>query len=249
MASDTYRLLARYYDHLFEEGPAFARARRTVLGPVWRQVQSACDLCCGTGTFAVEIAQRGIEMFALDLSPDMIAATRKKARAAGVKVTAAVADMRAFRLPHPVDLITCEYDAVNHVPQRRDLARVCRSAARALNPGGYFAFDVNNRDAFLTIWANTWFIEKDPVALVMRGSYEYPAMRAMVDVEWFVRQGKLWKRYHEHIEEVCWTADEIRRALEEAGFDDIQEWDAAPFFRSPFTLPGNRTFWRARRRG
>jgi len=249
VASDTYHLLARYYDHLFEEGPAFGRARRVILGPLWKKVHTVCDLCCGTGTFALEMARRGKRTYALDLSPEMVRATKRKAKAAGLAIHAATADMRRFTLPEPVDLITCEYDALNHVPRRADLAAVLRAAARALKPGGHFAFDVNNKDAFATIWSNTWFIDKDPVALIMRGHYQYGTLRAGVDVEWFVRHGKTWRRHHEHIDEVCWSADEMRAALTAAGFDDIQEWDAAPFFRSPYTLPGNRTFWRARRAG
>jgi len=52
--------------------------------------------------------------------------------------------MRTFCLPEPVDLVTCEYNALNHLPQKADLARTVRAVARALRPGGYFYFDVNN---------------------------------------------------------------------------------------------------------
>ncbi len=46
-----YKLLAEYYDRLFDFGaPWSERARQTVLGRILPDIESACDLCCGTGT-------------------------------------------------------------------------------------------------------------------------------------------------------------------------------------------------------
>jgi SAM-dependent methyltransferase len=247
MSSDTYRWLAKYYDLLFEYPGGFDDAREHVLGKILPGVESACDLCCGTGRTAIRLASRGIKMFALDLSPDMCRLAREKARKAGLRVKVMRGDMRAFRLPQAVDLITCECDGLNHLPRKQDLSQVVRCAARALQGGGHFFFDVNNRLAFERIWSNTWFFDKDPVAMVMHGEHEAGTDKAWTDVEWFVREGKSWKRHHEHVEEVCWTAAEIRRALKEAGFHRIRNWDAAPFFDDAVTVPGNRTFWLARR--
>jgi SAM-dependent methyltransferase len=247
MAS-SYKWLARYYDHLFEFRRPFEKAREVVIGPILADVMSACDLCCGTGTAAIKLALRGIKTYGVDLSPDMCRITRDKARSAGVAVRVIRADMRNFRLPQPVDLVTCEFDALNHVPRRSDLRRVLKAVSAALVPGGYFVFDVNNRRAFEQVWCSTWFVDKDPVAAVMHGGHEPGSDRAYTDIEWFVRGGKCWRRYHEHVEEVCWTATEIRTALANIGFDHIRRWDAAPFFDDAVTRPGYRTFWRASKR-
>lgn len=248
MPSDTYRWLALYYDHLFHNDIATRRAHRAILTPLLPQVKSACDLCCGTGTLAVKLAAKGITTTAVDLSPDMCRLTREKARAQGVKLKVIRADMRTFTLAAPVDLVTCEYDAINHVPRRSDLRRVVTAVQRALRPRGYFVFDANNRRAFETLWAHTWFLERDPVALVMQGAHRPGSDRASVNVEWFVRHGEMWKRYHERIDEVCWAEGEIRDTLDAAGFDVLQTWDASQFFRDGVTLPGNRTHWLARLR-
>ncbi|MBL8179726.1 MAG: class I SAM-dependent methyltransferase [Bryobacterales bacterium] len=248
MPSDTYRWLALYYDRLFEFRRPFDVARQYIVAPLLHEVRSACDLCCGTGTLALDLAQSGIRVYAVDLSPDMVRIARRKVRAAGLPVRVLRADMRDFRLPQPVDLITCEFDALNHVPTKGDLRKVLRCAARALRPGGYFTFDVNNLAAFEHIWSKTWFIDRDPVAIVMRGNHRRGSSRASIDVEWFIRKGKVWTRHHEHIEEVCWTPAEIRQAFTAAGFDHVRCWDAAPFFNDGMTSPGCRTFWRARKK-
>jgi len=132
------------------------------------------------------LAQRGIKVYGVDLSPVMCRLARSKARRAGANVNISPADMRTFRLPEPVDLITCEFDAVNHVPRKSDLARVASAVARALRPGGYFYFDVNNRLAFQKIWPGTSWFEKPGVVMVMRGAYDERRDKGLTDVEWFV---------------------------------------------------------------
>jgi len=244
-----YRWLAEYYDILFESfrGPLRA-ARRDVLAAILPQVKSACDLACGTGTTALELARRGIRMYGVDLSERMCRLARAKARRAGVGLRVIRADMRSFRLPQPVDLVTCEYDAINHVPKRSDLRRVAQCVAAALAPGGWFFFDVNNALGFRQYWSgNVWF-EKPGVAVVMRNGHSPRGERAWSDVEWFIRSGRSWRRLHERVEEISWRPAEIRSALRHAGFGPIRARDATPYFaRNPSIGPGCRTIWLARK--
>ena len=249
-ANRPYTLLAKYYDQLFTFAQPWGEtARQRLLGPILPRLESACDLACGTGTTALTLAGKGIRMFAVDLSPVMCRLAREKARRARLPLCVLKADMRAFRLPEPVGLVSCEFDALNHVPRKADLALVAKAVARALRPGGYFYFDVNNRLAFEKAWPLTWWIEKPGVAVVMHGGYDRKRDRAWSDVEWFIRDGSCWRRRHERVEEVCWTSAEIRRALREAGFGQVRAWDAAPFFKNdPAIRPGYRTFYLARKR-
>jgi len=241
-----YRYLAKYYDQVFGFAASWSEpARRAIVEPLLPEVASACDLCCGTGTTAVALARRGIRTFAVDLSPGMCRAAREKA----VEVRVLRSDMRTFRLPGRVDLVTCEFDALNHVPEEEDLAAVARSVARALRPGGHFYFDLNNSPAFRRLWPGTWFVDTPGVAMVMHGGYDRERDRAWSAVEWFICEGSLWRRRTEKVREVCWTAAEVRTTLREAGFDRIRAWDAERFFRrtDPAIRPGFRTFYLARK--
>jgi len=244
---EPYRWIAKYYDHLFEFRRPFDTAHETTILPLLEKVTSACDLCCGTGTTALNFANLGIPTYAVDLSPEMCRQARAKARKTGLPLRVIEADMRDFNLPHPVDLVTCEFDALNHVPRTSDLNRVLRSVHRALNPGGHFVFDVNTLYAFQQIWNRTWVIDKDPVVMIMRSSHKPGTRKATATVDWFIRQGKVWKRHQERVSEVCWDPQEMKDALTHAGFEKIRTWDAARFFNDALTLPGCRTFWRARK--
>jgi hypothetical protein len=157
--------------------------------------------------------------------------------------------MRDFRLPEPVDLILSEYDAINHVPRRSDFRRVALAVARALNPGGWFFFDVNNLAAFDKYWRGNWWIEKPGIILAMRNGHNLKRRKAWCDCEWFVQEGRLWRRHTERVEEVCWTADEIHDVLTAAGFTQVQLWDATPFCKGDgITTEGCRSFVLARKR-
>ena len=117
--------------------------------------------------------------------------------------------------------------------------------------GGHFFFDVNNRLAFEKVWPGVWWIEKPGVVLVMRGGWvDRDGVGGRTDIEWFVREGNLWRRRHEHVEQVAWSAAEMRRAMREAGFDRVRAFDATPFFTGdPKIGPGCRTFYLARKAG
>jgi len=248
-AAVPYRWLAEYYDRIFGGMTGWLdEARERVLGSILPRVGSACDLACGPGRTALLLAGRGIETFAVDLSPWMCRLARAGARSAGARVRVLRADMRDFRLPKPVDLVLCEFDALNHVPRHSDLGRVARAVARALRPGGHFYFDVNNRLAFEQVWPGTWWIDKPGVAMVMHGGADPAHDKAWTDIELFIQEGSRWRRRHERVEEVCWSAARMRAALRGAGFDRLRAWDAAPLLTgNPVIRPGHRTFYLARK--
>ncbi len=242
-----YRWLAQYYDELFSSlRLPINSARERVLGRILPHVETACDLACGTGTTALILARRGIKTYAVDLSPLMCRLAREKARRARLSVQVLRGDMRSFQLPESVDLITCEFDALNHVPRRADLRKVAKAVGRALRPGGHFFFDVNNSLGFQRYWSGTVWFENPGVAVVMRNGHNGQADRAWIDIEWFIRDGSCWRRHYERVEEVCWDSDEIRRIFLATGFDQLRGWDAAPFFKNnPLIGRGCRTIYLA----
>jgi len=250
---DPYATLAAHYDAFFSfHREWFQSARNRILHHVFPTLESACDLACGTGRAALTLAARGIRTYALDSSPAMCRLARANAREARATLRAPLtvhqADMRDFSLPRAVDLILCNGDAVNHLPRRAGLALAARSAARALRPGGYYFFDVNNWRAFERLWPQTMLLERPGVALLIRGSNDPRRRRGISESHWFLQQpaNGLWLRHSERLEEVCWTPGEIRSTLRRAGFTTIRAFDSARFAGPGLTQPGCRTFYLAR---
>lgn len=68
------------------------------------------DLGCGTGTLAVLLAGLGYEVTANDISHEMVARTRQKAKSAGVDVEVAVGDASEPNLPErSVDVVVVRH--------------------------------------------------------------------------------------------------------------------------------------------
>lgn len=221
-----YSVLSRFYDQFFApHRKVFRRSREQALGQMLPRIRSACDLCCGTGATAIELSGPERVVFAVDASADMCRIARQKARRQGASVRVIRADMRTFRLPEPVDLITCEFDAINHLPKPSDLQRVTGAVSRALRPGGFFFFDVNTQRALREMWPRCWFAETPRAVLVSHGGYHARRNAAWSNLEWFLPAAGAWQRFTECYREVCWRDAEIRRSLRRAGFAHVQLWD------------------------
>jgi predicted TPR repeat methyltransferase len=97
----------------------------------------ALDLGCGTGLVAEALRTQCDAIVGVDLSPAMAAAARRKNVYADV-VVGDLIDFLATQPERSCDLIVAG-DALVYLA---DLAPVCCAAARALAPGGLFAFTV-----------------------------------------------------------------------------------------------------------
>lgn len=244
-----YRLLARFYDQLAPYALGMNRyARRKILGRILSRVRSVCELGCGTGDTALDLARRGLTVYAVDYSPTMCRLTHEKARRARLPVRVIRSDMRSFRLPELVDLVLCEFSSLNHVAPR-NLAPVFGRVARALRPGGYFSFDVNTVKSFEELPQMKEKMEAPRFVVFMTGDLDRRRRRARLNLDWFVRAGRAWRRHREHVDHTWWTDAEIRRALRRAGFGRVRVWDG-PQVRPPGlkARPGFDTYYLARKR-
>jgi len=263
MRNRPFGLLARFYDRILVGTDAMNRhARGKVLGKRFAAARVVCDLACGSGETAIELARLGRRVYAVDNSEEFLRIVREKARKSGVRVRTLRADMRSFRLPEGVDLLVCEFAALNALDRRTELPKVFRAVARALRPGRTFAFDVNTPLSFRTqVPAGHW-METPEFKLVMHGSCEDGGLRAPLHLEWFLPKGETFGRVQgfgkrtqtcRHVREtivhVSWTDKEIRRELARAGFVEIRTFDGADVRPKAVKTPrGTDLYFRAVKR-
>jgi SAM-dependent methyltransferase len=105
------------------------------------QFRSAADVGCGTGLFACYLNQCwGVPVFGVDRSREMLAVATRNCTS--VNVCFLQQDIRCLRLPYPVDLITANFDTMNHLLNGPDLRSAFRRILENLRSGGHFIFDL-----------------------------------------------------------------------------------------------------------
>lgn len=108
--------------------------------------KTAMDLGCGTGILCQLLQENGIRASGMDFSSGMI----EIARNANANIDYQVADMVTFCPDAQFDLVTCTGDALNHIPLLTDVEKIFQNVYRYTAPGGYFIFDILNRNEVST---------------------------------------------------------------------------------------------------
>jgi 2-polyprenyl-3-methyl-5-hydroxy-6-metoxy-1,4-benzoquinol methylase len=179
---------------------------------------------CGTGTLALELAQRGHRVVGTDLSEAMIAVARKKDP--NGTVSWHVADITTVDLTgqdEPFDLVTCVADTLNHLESLDQWEQAFRRLAAHLRSGGFLFLDVmtcrglERLDKFVVE-------ERDGRMLVVAIVYEATARRSTVKVTSFApRPGTgLFERASETITEWGQPVSSILERLVSAGFHSVE---------------------------
>jgi SAM-dependent methyltransferase len=105
------------------------------------QFCSAADIGCGTGLFACYLSQCwGVPVFGVDRSPEMLRVATRNCR--DMNVCFLQQDIRCLRLPCPVDLMTANFDTMNHLLTGPELRLAFRRVWKNLRPRGHFIFDL-----------------------------------------------------------------------------------------------------------
>jgi SAM-dependent methyltransferase len=99
------------------------------------------EIGCGSGRLTVPLAEAGLDVTGIDISPHMLALARAKLQQRAVLKEA---DMRTFdvRDNGPFDLAIVPVRSFNYLVDRRDQARTLQRIAEHLRPRGLLALDL-----------------------------------------------------------------------------------------------------------
>jgi SAM-dependent methyltransferase len=98
----------------------------------------ALELAIGTGRIAVPLAERGIRVAGIDLSPDMVAKLRQKTE----EIPVEIGDMTTTRVDGTFSLAYIVFNSINNVTTQDGQIAVFANAVRHLAPGGCFVVEV-----------------------------------------------------------------------------------------------------------
>lgn len=228
----SYEMFARYYDGLMRDVPYAKRADYLCRAlKHCRHEPGVClDLACGTGSLTLELADRGLDIFGLDLSPEMLSVARQKAESIGRDLLLVCQDMRRLNLYAPVDTVFCTMDGINHLPGESAVRQTFRSVASFLNPGGLFLFDANTVYKHRYVLAgHTFADETGEVFCVWQNAYREAGHRIAVTLDFFEKNGEAYRRSTEQFFEFAYETEAMQEMLSEAGLQTVGIWKDMSF--------------------
>jgi SAM-dependent methyltransferase len=185
------------------------------------------DLPTGQGRHAIELARRGYEVTAVDLSPYMLSIARHRASEAGVRIRLLEGEMRQPLEGKRFDLVLNLFTSLGYFAEQADDRKVVAAAHGMLVDGGRFVLEVINGEQLMrTFREREWFTVGDTTVLEHRRLDR--ASRRMI-VERTVKEDDREETKLHAIR--LYGPQEVRRLLEQASFGAIQlygDWDASP---------------------
>lgn len=221
---DAYHALAASYDRLTNdvEYSKVVDFYFQILEGEGLTPRTAVDLACGTGSVALLLAQKGLQVTAVDMSEEMLCEAMQKALTADVFPQFVCQRLENLSLPRGVDLAVSALDSIDYITDPELCCRAMKRIYKALNPGGCFIFDVNTPEKLRAMDGQVFLDEDDDVYCVWRGAFDDDTNICSYGMDLFQRQGNVWYRSFEEHCEYAYSAEQLVGYLKEAGFTHIR---------------------------
>ena len=208
--------------------------------------RTAVDLACGTGSVALILAQKGLNVVGVDMSEEMLCVASQKALEQENMPMFVCQSLQQLCLPRGVDLAVCALDSLDYITDPEDCREAIRRVYKVLNPGGCFIFDVNTPEKLRAMDGQVFLDEDDDVYCVWRGEFDEATNICSYAMDLFQRQGNGWQRSFEEHCEYAYSAEQLTGYLRQAGFTNIEVF-ADRQFAPP--APGEQRIYLKARKG
>lgn len=198
------------------------------------------DLACGTGNVGIKMAENFKNVYAVDLSEEMLGETYDKFRKIRKPCKIICQDMTELSLNHSFDVITCVLDSTNYIVEDGDLEAYFSCVYSHLKEGGLFIFDINSFYKLTNILGNNIYTYSTEEVFY---TWENTLEDNIVDMflTFFVRQGDLYERFEEEHQERAYTEEEIEETLKKCGFTILNKYNG--YSEEPVTENSERIMY------
>lgn len=213
----SYENFAYYYDSLMDE--QFYDDYYKFINDQ-ANFKSVLELGCGTGEIAIRLANDNKEVYATDLSKDMLEVARLKALEADVNLMLGRVDMSDFKTDKAVDLIICLCDSINYLLSKKKVIQTFKNVYRSLKYNGIFIFDVDSLYKMDQV-LDGYFEEEDADDFYFKWDVKktaYGKVEHLVEI--------IDKENNEHIKELhyqqTYSIETYLEMLKQAGFNEVE---------------------------
>ena len=226
-----YGPLAARYDDMTRDVPydALAAYYAASLGGAHIAVETVLDLCCGTGTLSLLLAERGFELIGVDASAEMLSEFQQKLYELPASVRRPMLlCQRAEELDlyGTVEGCVCSLDGFNYLAPDA-LRETLRRLRLFIAPGGALCFDYLAEERLRSLDGQCFVDEGEDFLCLWRAALEGEALHYGMDIFRLRRNGD-WRRAQEEHTEYIYSEAFLRGALTAAGFTEISFSDNGP---------------------
>ena len=214
-----YSSFAQFYDELTANVEYAARAEYIleIFKKLGHPMGLTLDLACGTGSLTIELAKRGVDIYGVDASQEMLTQALDKAYDEGISLLFLCQKMQEIDLYGTIDTCICTLDSINHLTNPADVQRTLDRVSLFLDPNGYFLFDVNTPYKHKEILAENTFVYDTEEVFCVWQNEKLQDLTERITLDFFSKSGELYERSTEIFEERAYTHDELCAMLDKAG--------------------------------
>lgn len=177
------------------------------------------DLACGTGTLTIELKKRGIDIYGIDGSYEMLSMAQQKAYENELEILFLCQKMQKLDLYGSIDTCICTLDSINHLTTKKDVQQTFERVSLFMNPNGLFVFDANTIYKHKYILGDNCYIyDTDKVFCAWQNNYNEKDNKVIITLDFFEPDGKSYVRTSEQFSERAYSREEFTEMLTNAGF-------------------------------
>lgn len=178
------------------------------------------EVACGTGRITIPLARHGYNIFALDISEEMLEKAQKKTREAGLSINYLCGDMTRFVISMQVEAIICACDGVNYLLNDEEVFAFFKTCWQNLNSDGILLFDVSSYKKLTKIIGNNLFYD-DREDLTCLWQNNLIGDLINMELTLFIREKNYYKRMDEKHIQRAYRLNKIIHYLKDAGFNKV----------------------------
>jgi ubiquinone/menaquinone biosynthesis C-methylase UbiE len=221
-----YKEFAKAYDDLMVEVDyhQWGEYVYRLLFNARKEVRTILEFGCGTGNITLELAKKGFEITAVDISEEMLTLADEKLNANNLDVNFYLGDMENFYINEKFDAIIACCDSVNYLKSEEALFNFLKSCRVTLHEDGILMFDLNTPYKYeKVIEENVFVFDQDSVFCVWENHPDYVNGIMQYDLTFFTKEkdGRYIK-HHEVQTQTIFDINRIPKLLKEAGFKNYQ---------------------------
>lgn len=222
-----YKEFANIYDELIHEDINYDKVAEKIIDLCTENsvnFDDYLDLACGTGNVAIKVAKYFKNIYAVDLSDDMLNVAFDKFKKNKIKAKVICQDMCELSLNKKFNLITSVLDSTNYITEDEDLLNYFSKVYDHLKEDGVFIFDINSYYKLSTILGNNIYTySSDEIFYTWENSFEEEILNMFLT--FFVRtDNNLYEKFEEEHFERAYKEEHIEQILKECKFKILKKF-------------------------